>query len=69
MNELVVTGSYCHGAGGFERALGLIASRALPTDALIEPGEVALGQLFPALEQLEAGALAGKVMVTPGGTT
>jgi len=67
MNELVVTGSYCHGAGGFERALELLSARALPIDALIERDDVALGDLLPALEQLAAGELAGKVMIVPGG--
>jgi (R,R)-butanediol dehydrogenase/meso-butanediol dehydrogenase/diacetyl reductase len=66
MNELVVTGAYCHGEGGFERALALLASGTLPVDALIEPGEVALPDLLAALEGLEAGELAGKVMVVPG---
>jgi len=69
MNELVVTGSYCHGAGGFERTLELLAAGSLPTDALIERSDVALGDLFPALERLEAGELAGKVMIVPGGET
>jgi 2-desacetyl-2-hydroxyethyl bacteriochlorophyllide A dehydrogenase len=69
MNELVVTGSYCHGAQGYERAIELLASGALPTDALIEPGDVALPELFPALERLEAGELAGKVMIVPGETS
>ena len=68
MNELRVTGSYCHGARGFERAIELLASGALPTDALIEAGDVALAELFPTLERLESGELAGKVMIAPGGT-
>jgi len=67
MNELVVTGSYCHGAGGFERALELLASGALPVGALIERDDVALSDLLSALEQLAAGELAGKVMIVPGG--
>lgn len=66
MNELVVTGSYCHGEGGFERALALIASGRLPLRALLEPVEVGLHELVPALERLAAGELAGKVMVAPG---
>jgi (R,R)-butanediol dehydrogenase/meso-butanediol dehydrogenase/diacetyl reductase len=65
MNELVVTGSYCHGEGGYERAIELLASGRLPSDALIEPIDVALTDLFPALERLEAGELAGKVMIIP----
>jgi len=66
MNELVVTGSYAHGARGFERALAMLASGALPIGDLIEPHDVALAELFPALERLEAGELAGKVMIVPG---
>jgi 2-desacetyl-2-hydroxyethyl bacteriochlorophyllide A dehydrogenase len=66
MNELVVTGSYCHGADGYERAVALLASGRLPTEALIEPGDVALADLRPALEGLASGELAGKVMIVPG---
>ena len=65
MNELIVTGAYCYDAGGFEHALELIASGRLPTDALIEPDDVPLDDLFTALERLERQELAGKVMVTP----
>jgi hypothetical protein len=69
MNELVVTGSYCYGPHSFDHALELLGARALPTDALIEPGAVGLEDLFPALERMEAGELAGKVMIAPGGTS
>ena len=65
MNELVVTGAYCYDVGGFEHALELIASGRLPTDALIEPDDVPLDDLFSALECLERQELAGKVMVIP----
>jgi len=65
MNELVVTGSYAHGTRGFERALAMLASGVLPLGDLIEPGDVALPELLPALERLAAGELAGKVMVVP----
>jgi threonine dehydrogenase-like Zn-dependent dehydrogenase len=67
MNELVVTGSYCYGPHSFDHALELLTSRAFPTGELIEPGEVGLEELFPALERMEAGELAGKVMIAPAG--
>jgi (R,R)-butanediol dehydrogenase/meso-butanediol dehydrogenase/diacetyl reductase len=65
LNELVVTGAYCYDAGGFEDALTLLASGTLPTDELIERGDVPLAGLEDALHGLAAGELAGKVMVVP----
>jgi (R,R)-butanediol dehydrogenase/meso-butanediol dehydrogenase/diacetyl reductase len=65
MNELVITGAYCYDADGFGAALALLASDALPTNALIEPNDVPLDDLFSALEQLERQELAGKVMIVP----
>lgn len=65
MNELVVTGAYCYDTNGFETALELLASGALPTEHLIEPTDVPLDDLFGALEALERQELAGKVMIVP----
>lgn len=65
MNELIVTGAYRHDAGGFERALALLAQGVLPIEHLIEPDDVPLDRLFSALERLERQELAGKVMVAP----
>jgi (R,R)-butanediol dehydrogenase/meso-butanediol dehydrogenase/diacetyl reductase len=66
LNELGVSGSFVYDADGFERALELLASGALPTDVLIDPEDVALDGLGPAMHGLAAGTIAGKVMVVPG---
>lgn len=65
LNELEITGAFVYDATGFEDALALLPE--LPLDALIEPVDVTLPELFDAMERLAAGELAGKVMVTPGG--
>ncbi|HMJ76207.1 MAG TPA: alcohol dehydrogenase catalytic domain-containing protein [Iamia sp.] len=65
LNELVVTGAYNHDEDGFERALELLASGALPVDALVEPGDVPLDGILEALRGLADGRLAGKVLVRP----
>jgi threonine dehydrogenase-like Zn-dependent dehydrogenase len=62
LNELVVTGSYNYDGDGFERALELLASGRLPTELLIEPGDVPLGGMVTAMEQLAVGELPGKVL-------
>ena len=54
-------------ADGFERALELLASPGFPSELLIEPDDVPLGGLIDAIHGLEAGDLAGKVMIVPGG--
>ncbi len=66
LNELTVSGSFVYDADGFERALELLASGLLPTDVLIDPGDVGLEELGTAMERLATGAIAGKVMVVPG---
>ena len=66
LNELEITGAFVYDANGFEDALALLPR--LPIDQLIEPVDVALPDLLTAMERLAAGELAGKVMVTPGGT-
>jgi (R,R)-butanediol dehydrogenase/meso-butanediol dehydrogenase/diacetyl reductase len=66
LNELTLCGSFLYDADGFENALTLLASGALPTDLLIEPADVALDQLMGTLRDLSSGVLAGKAMVAPG---
>jgi (R,R)-butanediol dehydrogenase/meso-butanediol dehydrogenase/diacetyl reductase len=66
LNELVVSGSFVYDAGGFERALELLASGRLPVDVLIDPDDVPLDGLGEAMVGLAAGRIAGKVMVVPG---
>lgn len=65
LNELEICGSFVYDADGFEVALGMLASGAVPADSLIEPEDVALDGLSGALADLAAGRLAGKVMVVP----
>jgi len=65
LNELTITGSFVYDADGFERALELLAQPDFPSDVLIEPGDVPLAGMLDALHGLEAGDLAGKVMIVP----
>lgn len=65
LNELVVTGAFTYDADGFEQALGLLASGALPVDVLLEPDPVPLEGLLDAMRGLAEGRLAGKVLVRP----
>ena len=68
LNELQVSGSFVYDADGFERALELLGSGMLPTDVLIDPGDVVLESLGGAMTALAQGTIAGKVMVVPGRT-
>jgi (R,R)-butanediol dehydrogenase / meso-butanediol dehydrogenase / diacetyl reductase len=65
LNELEICGSFIYDADGFDKALELIASGAIPTEVLIEPRDVPLDLLAGALGDLATGNLAGKVMVVP----
>jgi 2-desacetyl-2-hydroxyethyl bacteriochlorophyllide A dehydrogenase len=65
LNELVITGSFVYDAGGFERALELIADPSFPSDLLLEPADVDLDGLMGALEGLAGGDLPAKVLVVP----
>jgi threonine dehydrogenase-like Zn-dependent dehydrogenase len=65
LNELHVCGSFVYDLGGFERALGLLSSGALPNDLFIDPDDVPLHGVSDALEALATGRIAGKVMVVP----
>ncbi len=65
LNELTVCGSFVYDADGFERALELLASGALPNDRLIEPEDVSLDAIADTLVELAEGRLPGKVMVDP----
>ncbi|MGQ0832844.1 MAG: zinc-dependent alcohol dehydrogenase [Microthrixaceae bacterium] len=65
LNELVITGAFTYDGGGFDQALDLLATGALPVDALLEPDEVPLDGLLDAMRGLADGRLAGKVLVRP----
>jgi 2-desacetyl-2-hydroxyethyl bacteriochlorophyllide A dehydrogenase len=68
LNELVITGAFNYDADGFEQALDLLASGRLPVDHLIEPDDMPLDELLPAMKRLAAGELVAKVMVAPRAT-
>jgi (R,R)-butanediol dehydrogenase/meso-butanediol dehydrogenase/diacetyl reductase len=65
LNELVITGAYEYAKDGFEHALELLASGALPVDVLLEPDDVPLTGLLDAMHDLADGRRAGKVLVRP----
>jgi threonine dehydrogenase-like Zn-dependent dehydrogenase len=65
LNELVITGAFTYDHDGFDRALDLLASGALPVEALLEPEPVPLDGLLDAMRGLVDGRLAGKVLVQP----
>jgi len=63
--ENSIIGAYNYDAGGFGPALELLASGAMPLDALVEPADVSLDDLLPVMRRCAAGELPGKVMVRP----
>ena len=65
LNELVVTGSFEYDDGGIEEALALLASGTADVSPLVEPGDVGLDVLLPAMADLASGRTAGKVLVSP----
>lgn len=65
LNEVIVTGAFAYGQGGFDEALALLGSGAVPVDALLEPGEVRLDGLLDVMRDLAEGRRAGKVLVRP----
>jgi len=65
LNELTLTGAYCYDENGIDAALALLAEDVLPVDVLLEPDDIGLDGVGPALEQLAAGEIAGKVLVRP----
>jgi threonine dehydrogenase-like Zn-dependent dehydrogenase len=65
LNEIWLTGSYVYDDGGFEEALALLASGAIPVDRLTEPDDVPLNGLLEAIHELAIGRVAGKVLVIP----
>ena len=65
LNELVITGSFCYDADGFEAALRLLAAPDFPTELLIEPDDVGLDGLRDAIGRLAAGEIPAKVVIAP----
>ncbi len=67
--ELEIIGAYNYDDDGFQPAVDLLASGALPLDSLIEPSDVPLSQVMISMERLSRGEIPGKVMVRPGLTS
>jgi threonine dehydrogenase-like Zn-dependent dehydrogenase len=65
LGEIRVIGSYNYDEHGIDDALALLAGGELPTDLLLERGDVALEGLASAMERLAAGEIAGKLLVAP----
>ena len=65
LNELVLTGAYEYDADGVSDALAVLASGAIDVDVLVEPDDIPLDDVVPALRGLAAGEVAGKVLVRP----
>jgi (R,R)-butanediol dehydrogenase / meso-butanediol dehydrogenase / diacetyl reductase len=65
VHELTVTGTAEYTQDDYRAAMDLLAEGRLPTDVLIEPEDLPLTRLQWGMEQLIAGELAGKVMVSP----
>jgi (R,R)-butanediol dehydrogenase/meso-butanediol dehydrogenase/diacetyl reductase len=65
VHELTVTGTAEYTQDDYRAAMGLLAEGRLPTDVLIEREDLPLTRLQWGMEQLVAGELAGKVMVSP----
>jgi threonine dehydrogenase-like Zn-dependent dehydrogenase len=66
LGELRVVGSYNYDEHGIEDALALLAGGKLPTRLLLEPQDVGLEELGPAMARLAAGEIGGKLLVAPG---
>jgi (R,R)-butanediol dehydrogenase/meso-butanediol dehydrogenase/diacetyl reductase len=63
--ENSIIGAYNYDAAGFAPALQLLASGAMPLDALVEPADISLDDLMPVMRRCAAGEVPGKVMVRP----
>ena len=64
--ELEIIGAYNYNDEGFEPAVELLDSGALPLHALIEPENVPLEDVMVSMERLARGEIPSKVMVQPG---
>jgi 2-desacetyl-2-hydroxyethyl bacteriochlorophyllide A dehydrogenase len=66
--ELEALGTFNYSAEGFQPALDLLESGALPIDRLIEPEDVGLDGVMDAMERLTRGEIPAKVLVSPEAT-
>lgn len=65
LNELVVTGSCASGTSDFRSALDVMAQGLLPLDDLVESTDVPLDGMLDAMQRLQTGEIAGKILVAP----
>jgi 2-desacetyl-2-hydroxyethyl bacteriochlorophyllide A dehydrogenase len=63
--ELEVVGAYNYSPDGFQPALDLLASGAVPLDLLVEADDVPLDGVMDAMERLSRGEIAAKMLVNP----
>ncbi len=63
--ELEALGTYNYSASGFQPAIDLLDSGALPVDLLLEPEDVPLVGVMDAMERMARGEIPGKVLVSP----
>ena len=64
--ELEIVGAYNYNDDGFQPAVDLLNSGALPLESLIEPDDVPLREVMDSMERLSRGEIPSKVMVQPG---
>ncbi len=63
--ELEILGAYNYNDDGFQPAVDLLDSGALPLASLIEPHDIALTEVMESMERLSRGEISSKVMVRP----
>jgi 2-desacetyl-2-hydroxyethyl bacteriochlorophyllide A dehydrogenase len=64
--ELEIIGAYNYNDEGFQPAVDLLDSGALPLGSLIEPTDIPLSEVMDSMERLSRGEIPSKVMVQPG---
>jgi (R,R)-butanediol dehydrogenase / meso-butanediol dehydrogenase / diacetyl reductase len=63
--ELEAVGTFNYSADGFQPALDLLVSGAMPLELLIEAGDVPLTGVMEAMQRLSRGEIPAKVLVNP----
>ena len=64
--EIEIVGAYNYDDDGFQPAVDLLDSGALPLGSLIEPADIPLSEVMDSMERLSRGEISSKVMVQPG---
>ncbi len=63
--ELTITAAFNHDHDGFERALALLGSGAIPVDAVLGTRDIPLSEVLAVVTETAAGRGDGKVLVDP----